>query len=307
MPDFVSFCLQWLKVPEAPNKRRPYFNFFSSTCWRPSNWPRSDLHTLWHDRTPLVRTGKLLWKQAGPDQHLWKLEPDYESELGKYVGELRIPLADFAIWLNRGRALDASTTIQDLAVDVVAKFKLTDRELTELFDVLPSAVADEPEAFAADWQGEALLAMLPPQPEEGSVGTEEAGEEDEGNATPATLPDDPTLVTNVATYLKDIAHLDFTEEFVQNVIYALRVDRFVVLAGKPGTAKTSFATALGDALNKALPGATATTLLVSVNEDTSEHDLLGYRDLSGEFIAGEVVRIPAKRQDGPGRLLRGSR
>jgi hypothetical protein len=77
--------------------------------------------------------------------------------------------------------------------------------------------------------------------------------------------------------------------FVRQFYNALKAQRFVVLAGRPGTGKTAFARAYASAVDAAFPDST-TEIIISVGQDFGDADAIGYERIAGGIAPTELTR-----------------
>ncbi len=97
------------------------------------------------------------------------------------------------------------------------------------------------------------------------------------------------LISSVEEHIDKNSLLSLPPGFVRNFYYSLKTQRFVVLAGRPGTGKTQFARAFRAALEELFPES-VTEVVVSVGEDYGESDIVGYEKIAGGLAATELTR-----------------
>lgn len=288
--DFVETCDRLFKLPDPPNRAKPYyFPLGSSHGWRHDNWPRGTVFTRFKDTTPLVKKGKLELKGEGENWR-WRLEEGYEDVLQDYVrADSRIPLLPFSIWVSRARALGDEETLDDVVTSVLASLRLSEGEASRLFD--DSALGSDWEGvFGPKWELAELGATLGTPPTQAPEPEDAAEElEDEVKKALPPVPGDSELVENLVERISSDFNFDATGAHIGNVLLALRSDRFVVLEGRPGTGKTSFVQAFVKSLDQILAGRAAHILIVPVSEQTAEHDIIGYRDLAGAYVPSNLM------------------
>jgi 5-methylcytosine-specific restriction enzyme B len=100
---------------------------------------------------------------------------------------------------------------------------------------------------------------------------------------------DQSLIDHIYSYIKNKGFF-YDKKDIINLYLSLRTKPFVLLSGISGTGKTKIVQLLAESL-----GATAENLqfaLIPVRPDWSDgSDLIGYRDIKGEFQAGPLTRI----------------
>jgi MoxR-like ATPase len=141
-----------------------------------------------------------------------------------------------------------------------------------------------------DWSGERLVEHLPPPP----------GEPDQ--PTWDEVPEDDVLVDEIQLRLGRY-HFDVEPWVIRSFIYALRTDRFAVLAGKSGTGKTSFVRYFCRALQDILTKMEVRQIIVPVRPDMAEWELLGHQSLAGDYVPSPAMR-ELNRAHGAGGAIR---
>jgi len=205
----------------------------------------------------------------------WAFTADYLDKLEALLpaaqsgAKLRIPTFDLAAWLYRYEELPDS--LGAVEAKFRAEFNITDDEYARLFDATRPV---ESEYFSPDRITEEELALLihgvPPGPS--MLGRTEAD-----------------LLQHLEYHITQVAKLTLPAGFVHGFYGALIAQRFVVLAGRPGTGKTAFVRAFAKGLNTFFSNAVS-LVEVSVGSDFSEADALGYEKISGGLAATELSR-----------------
>ncbi len=291
--DFYDFCRKYYWITNAPLPKKPWFDPLVEKPWKYENWPRGTFHSR-YDRSLLVTKGVLTVKDEA-ELRTYELRDGYLAVLKEYfAGDERIPIRDFTAWMLR----EESFADEDSATDAVSRLRrmlgLTDVEVGALFD---SSDGIEPAYFSAEkWPVTELTPYLPPPDAEAHappVATPEAAAEDapEPEAEPILPMDDEVFIATLLKHLREVENFELDAAFLRSVIVALRVDRFVILCGKPGTGKTEFVQALHRALLDALRGFADVFLIHhEVHPETAEWELVGSRDLAGEYVPSPLIR-----------------
>lgn len=211
-----------------------------------------------------------------PTRDTWSFSADYLQVLENQLPRdpsghpIRIPVFDLAAWLLREREIPAELAeVVDLFRN---EFHLTDEQFSTLFDATTS---EDPAHFYYEEPIErsVLIELLGGIPDGPEVGNRSESE----------------IVAALETYIRDDALLSLPEGFVRAFYYALKTQRFVILAGRPGTGKTAFARAFGQALGSVFPGSVS-ELIVGVGQDFAEPDVIGYEKISGGLSPTELSR-----------------
>ncbi|MDR5812071.1 AAA family ATPase [Caballeronia sp. LZ033] len=205
-----------------------------------------------------------------PTEKEWAFAPDYLEKLEALLPlKQRIPVFDLTAWLYRDKDLPAS--LDDVESRFREEFKLNDSEYARLFD------ATRPVATQFFWPEpvpEEDLAQLihgvPPGPS--MLGRSEA-----------------ELIQHLERWVTEEEGLALPTGFVRAFYGALVAQRFVVLAGRPGTGKTAFVRAFTEGLSRFFANSVS-LVEVSVGSDFSEADVLGYEKISGGLAATELSR-----------------
>lgn len=255
-------------APEGAPAGRPFFVPFKtpgdSGLWKNAKYSSG---TLQRART------KDNFNEAlqHPSKTEWAFDPDYVTVLTGLLpkapggGVKRIPVFDLAAWLYRTEDLLANAAA--IETKFRTEFGLADNaEYAALFDPTPPALAQylAPEPI----EQEAMLELIQGVPPGPALGTR--SEQD--------------LLQHVEAFIADQAKLALPAGFVRRFYAALKAQRFVVLAGRPGTGKTAFVRAFTRALEGFFPGAVAFTEL-SIADQFAEADVLGYEKISGGLAA----------------------
>jgi hypothetical protein len=210
-----------------------------------------------------------------PTNKDWGFTADYLDKLegllpdGSGGQKLRIPVFDLAAWLYRHEDLPSS--LDKVETKFRTEFNINDDEYARLFDASRPPVA---QYFAPVTITEEELAQLihgvPPGPS--MLGRTEAD-----------------LLQHIEHHVTQVEGLTLPAGFVHGFYGALIAQRFVVLAGRPGTGKTAFVRAFTEGLNTFFSNAVS-LIDVSVGSDFSEADALGYEKISGGLAATELSR-----------------
>lgn len=282
--EFADLAEKLYEVPGAGD--RPYFDPLTGG-WKKSNWPRGSVETsLKRDSTPIRRDGKLT-HQGSAENREWMLHDGYVGTLHEYVPAERVPALPFAIWASRGVAMPDDMDAAGLITTLRGELNLTAAEFDAIFD---SSMATFPDPLwtDTDWPISDLLEALPSPTDVPGIAGAEADDGDQPDL-PQAPPPDSELVANLVKFLQQDELFEVSEELVRNVLYSLRVDRIAILVGKPGTGKTEFVRAFSNGLARA--GGTPVHLVETpVTEETAEFDLIGYRDLAGNYVPSRVMQ-----------------
>lgn len=210
-----------------------------------------------------------------PSAREWSFAADYLEKLeaqlpaGQGGQMLRIPLFDLAAWLYRHD--DLPDTLDEVEAKFRAEFNINDDEYARLFDgVRPNQAQYFSPVEITEEELAQLIHGVPPGP------TMMDRTEDE-------------LIQHLERWVTDEEGLTLPDGFVRSFYGALIAQRFVVLAGRPGTGKTAFVRAFTEGLSRFFVNAVS-LVEVSVGSDFSEADALGYEKISGGLAATELSR-----------------
>ena len=210
-----------------------------------------------------------------PTKKEWGFASDYVSKLKDLLpndgggNTIRLPLFDLAAWLYRSENLP--TKLSEIADRFKAEFGISTSEFSELFD---SAEPSEEHFFAPEAiSPDELIALTGGVP----LGPDLAGRSESD------------LLAHIGIWLSDKEGLTLPAGFTESFYSSLKAQRFAVLAGRPGTGKTAFVRGLANAL-RSFFGEVVTFVEVSVSEEFSESDVVGYEKISGGLAATELTR-----------------
>lgn len=287
---FAELADDFFDVPGAPDPEFPYFDPLGPKAgWRNDNWARGSVNTTFQrDSTPLRRDPAKLEHKGSGENREWRFNDGYEQSLSAYLEGTKIPAVDYAAWVYRAKAFPEEYEPGDLVRDLRGELRLTEPEFGALF-VDNSESEDSGSFFTEDdWATDAILDMLPGQHAESS---EAASGAEQGGESRPEAPDDGEVIQNIWECLRADEHFDVPEELVHNLLYSLRSDRIAILEGKPGSGKTEFVRSFVHCLRRALspPAADVHLVQVAVSEELAEFDLIGYRDLAGNYVSSAVM------------------
>lgn len=252
---------------------RPFFVPFGTIETESGPWknPKYSGGTLQRART----TDNFKDALVHPDRNTWAFLPNYldvlVANLPKDGGghPLKIPVFDLVAWIYRD--LDLPVDFGAIVEKFRAEFNLDDDAYSKLFIETPQDAAQF--FFAEPLAKDEFIQVIGGVPEGPSLAGR--GEQD--------------LVKFVEEYVANVKYLALPDGFVRAFYFALKSQRFVVLAGRPGTGKTAFARAVAEALGKFFPGAVS-EVIVSVGPDFGESDVIGYEKIAGDLAATELTR-----------------
>jgi energy-coupling factor transporter ATP-binding protein EcfA2 len=258
--------------PAGAPPDKPYFVPFGradaqSGCWKN---PKYSGGTLQRART----TDNFKDALQHPSRDTWAFTPTYVDVLSGLLPKeadkpVRLPVFDVIAWLYRDRALP--NDIKKVEELFRSDFNIDDKEFKQLF---VSTAEDASQFFFADpVDRDEFIQLIEGVPE----GPTLAGRTEED------------LIAFIENYIANERLLSLPKGFVRSFYYALKTQRFVVLAGRPGTGKTAFARAFAGALSAMFPNAVSETI-VSIGPDFSESDVLGYEKIAGDLAATELTR-----------------
>ncbi|MDQ0140966.1 AAA family ATPase [Cupriavidus necator] len=205
-----------------------------------------------------------------PTEKEWAFSADYLDKLEALLPTTqRIPVFDLVAWLYRNEELPAS--LDELEARFRTEFNINDSEYSRLFDPVRPQVAQYfwPEPISEEELAQ-LIHGVPPGPS--MVGRTEA-----------------ELVQYLERWVTEEEGLTLPAGFVHTFYGALLAQRFVVLAGRPGTGKTAFVRAFTEGLSRFFANSVS-LVEVSVGSNFSEADVLGYERISGGLAATELSR-----------------
>lgn len=257
--------------PGAP-PGKPYFVPFGradpqSGCWKN---PKYSGGTLQRART----TDNFKDALQHPSRDTWAFAPNYTEVLANLLPKdsdkpIRLPFFDMVAWLYRER--DLPNDLQKVERLFCNEFNIDEKEFKQLFS---STVEDPAQFFFTDpADRDELINLIEGVPEGPTLGGR----------------DEQDLIVSIENYIANEKLLTLPKDFVRNFYYALKTQRFVVLAGRPGTGKTAFARAFAAALSDIFPNAVSETI-VSIGPDFTESDVLGYEKIAGDLAATELTR-----------------
>lgn len=213
-----------------------------------------------------------------PSRNEWAFAPNYVATLAKLLPKATgaaatprmLPVFDLAAWLYRDENLPS--TLPEVEQKFRDEFGLTDvAEYTQLFDATPPNPA---QFYAADpIDRDELILLTKGVPEGPSLaGRSEAN-----------------LIEHIEIWLANEERLTLPVDFVKTFYTAAKAQRFVVLAGRPGTGKTAFVRGFANALKQFFMGSVS-LIEVSVAQEFSEADVIGYEKISGGLAATQLSR-----------------
>lgn len=258
--------------PAGAPPDKPYFVPFGradaqSGCWKN---PKYSGGTLQRART----TDNFKEALQHPTRDSWAFTPTYVDVLSGLLPKedekpVRLPVFDVIAWLYRDR--DLPNDLKKVEELFRAEFNIDDKEFKQLF----VTTAEDPSQFffADPVDRDEFIQLIEGVPE----GPTLAGRTEED------------LIAFVENYIANEKLLSLPKGFVRSFYYALKTQRFVVLAGRPGTGKTAFARAFAGALSATFPNAVSETI-VSIGPDFSESDVLGYEKIAGDLAATELTK-----------------
>jgi hypothetical protein len=207
-----------------------------------------------------------------PSKDQWAFDVDYRSKLAALLpGGARLPVFDLIAWLYRDAELPA--TLEAVEGKFRDDFHLSDDvEYSELFDSTPPESASHffsPEPTTP----EELVSLTSGVPAGPSLGGRTESD----------------LISHLSQWIREEANLTLPPGFLETFYSALKAQRFVVLAGRPGTGKTAFVRAFSDALASFFENCVE-LVEISVAKEFSEADVIGYEKISGGLSATELTR-----------------
>lgn len=258
--------------PGAPSDK-PFFVPFGrpdaqSGCWKN---PKYSGGTLQRARTTDNFKDALLH----PTRDTWAFAPNYVEVLADLLPKdggkpIRLPILDVIAWLYHDK--DLPNDLKQVEQMFRTEFSISEAEFNRLF---VSSLKEDPAQFFFSHTADRdeFIQLIQGVPEGPSLG---------GRS-------EDTLIALIEGYITDKKLLTLPAGFIRSFYYALKTQRFIVLAGRPGTGKTAFARAFAGALSELFPNAVTETI-VSVGPDFSESDVLGYEKIAGDLAATELTR-----------------
>jgi hypothetical protein len=291
--DFADFMTPYYWVPSAPDPEYPWFDPLQSLPWKYKNWPRGSFYSR-SDSSHLVVGGAVKVVKPGNEREFTLLDGYHKLLSAYFKSGHRIPILDFAAWMLRNEPFNDNATAADVVYRLTQSLNLSDEDITALFNQSTSDEDDASLFTDQDWPIEDLTQYLPPPPSDSQPSKkshEDTTDSDyAGEAVVLTL-DDNTFVKALLAHLHSVENFEVDENFLRAVLAAIRVDRFVVLCGKPGTGKTEFVHSLHRALAHVLRGVAEVFLVHhEVHPETAEWELIGARDLAGEYVPSPFMR-----------------
>jgi hypothetical protein len=270
----TEFLNRYYKPPGAPPKK-PYFSPFGreegGSKWRAERYSSTSLQSA---RT---RQDFRLGLEHPPRSSLWGFKPGYVDVFANQLPQdearrkRKLPVFDLAAWLFRDRDLPGN--FNELAKLFRRQFKLVDdNEFEKLF--VANQHAEDAANFFADSpiDDDELVEIVAGIPLGPSLGARSEAD----------------LLKAIEDHIFNDAHLSLPAGFVANFFDSLKAQRFVILAGRPGTGKTAFARAYANALKSVFPEKVI-EIVVSIGQDFTEADTIGYEKIAGGLAATKLT------------------
>lgn len=262
--------------PGAPPVK-PFFVPFKTPDRETGLWKNAKYSggTLQRART----TDKFRAALEHPTPAEWAFVPGYVATLAGLLPKasgtgpsvpIKLPVFDLAAWLYRDE--DMPATLPAVEDKFRNDFGLTDNaEYSALFDNTQPNPTEfyDPEPIDRD----ELIRLTQGVPEGPSLGGRSEAD----------------LIAHVENWLATEEDLTLPAGFVRTFYAALKAQRFVVLAGRPGTGKTAFVRGFAAALNQFFVNAVS-LVEISVSQEFSEADVIGYEKISGGLAATPLTR-----------------
>jgi hypothetical protein len=211
-----------------------------------------------------------------PTPKTWAFLPNYVSVLQGLLPRdqsgtaIRIPVFDLAAWLYRD--IDLPPTLGEIEQKFRNDFALTDNaEYSALFE----AASEDSTGFyfSEPIDNEEFVRLIGGVPE--------------GPSLEARTEDD--LIRFIEEWIQSRELLTLPPGYVRAFYQAIKAQKFVVLSGRPGTGKSAFARAFVRALAEFFPNAVS-EIEISVSQDFSEADIIGYEKIAGGLAATELTK-----------------
>jgi hypothetical protein len=276
-------------------RRRQWYEPLSG--WKYDNWPLGSLWTLFKDRAALTTAGKVTMAGSGDVRDI-SLESDYLGVVQERMlpRDGKIPVADFLAWRFRVEPIPDAQTFTGLKGQMLDELRLNQDEVATLFEGPLDLTSEEASFFTEqDWPSRVLLDMLPEE-------TGGSAPDDERTDSGRALEMDD-LISCLTRVLDLEEHFEVPEVLVANLLTALRIDRFVVLAGKSGTGKTQLVRSLARSLARCIGLSEVVLIEVAVSDQTAEWQLVGTRDISGEYVPSQLLTDLAAGSDAAIRIV----